>query len=171
MSMRSTLNMLNAKMTADTRANGATTSRPAISYGAHDHYSAKMDKLAQVFAEAGLNTEAEKIRTTKSRLDNGIPGFLRAIGSETSIKAKQTERAMVGHSRSGYVPTGNLMRSIGMTIDGPTKVTVKPDTDYDAYVEYGTRKHPVPEPYMQDTYKDMSLVINAQLAKFANSVI
>lgn len=169
--MQSMLSLANAKKYGDTRANGATTSRPQITYGASDYYSVKMDRLADAFKEAGLLDEANIVRAKKSKLDNTIPDFLRTVGSETSVKAKQIEKSMVGHSRSGYVPTTNLEHSIEMKIDKTTQVTIAPDTNYDAYVEYGTRKHPVPEPYMENTYKEMGLVLNVQLAKFANTII
>lgn len=152
--------------------------RPTIEYQAEKHYAEKMDSLAALLNEMGDHQAAEGVKRMKSNLDKNIPSFLRSISDKTADEARRTEREMVGHGRSGYVPTGNLMRSIDVH-EGDTDLTMQVypnamakdgQTEYAGFVEYGTRLHPVPEPFMQNTYKAMDKNIKEELDRFNTAV-
>jgi hypothetical protein len=143
--------------------------RPVIEYTAVKNYEARMMAIAAKLAKMGVTDTAIAVERDKVGLDKGVQKLLHNLGVTASANAKKTERAMVGHGRSGYVPTGNLMKSIASHDDGLT-TRVYPSakakdgvTEYGGFVEYGTRLHPVPEPYMQDTNAMMTGEIERQL--------
>lgn len=146
--------------------------RPVVEYRITDHYSKPMMKVADHFRKMGMDAEARRIYGQMGAIKAGSNRMLQTLGTENVKLAKQIERNMVGKSRSGYIPTGNLMRSIEahMTEDG--RVQVYPDArankgngaEYGGYVEYGTRRHPTPEPFMYQSMKQMRPIVAAELA-------
>lgn len=135
--------------------------RPDVEYQVTDHYSAKMKEIADHFRSMGMQSEARSIYGKMGAIKAGSNRILAELGREEAEKAKTIEREMVGHGRSGYVPTGNLMRSIKAHTLEDGRVQIYPEaetkrgTEYGGYVEYGTRRHPTPEPYMYQSYKEM----------------
>lgn len=148
--------------------------RPTIEYKATVNTD-KLDGVADELEAMGVSDLSKKVWAIKRGLNNGVPKFLHVIGVQAATKSREIERSMVGHGRSGYVPTGNLMRSIDSHDNGldtaiyPTAKS-KGGTEYGGYVHDGTRLHPVPEPYMQDADKAMANEISKQLASLAEVV-
>ncbi|ANK59815.1 hypothetical protein [Loigolactobacillus backii] len=150
--------------------------RPTIEYQAVKNYEDQMNATAEQLKSMGVNDVADSVAKMKRGLDNGIPQFLHVIGVKAATTARETERSMVGHGRSGYVPSGNLMRSI-TSYDRDLATQVYPNaiasdgkTEYGGFVEDGTRKHPIPEPYMGNADKAMVDEINKQLASLSETV-
>lgn len=144
--------------------------RPVVEYQVTDHYSKPMMQVASELKSLGMNDEAKRVIRQIGLIKSGSKEMLNELGIENAKKAKQIERGMVGHGRSGYIPTGNLMRSIKShtLTDGRVQVypeaTTKKGTEYGGFVEYGTRKHPTPEPFMYQSNKEMKSVIDREIS-------
>lgn len=144
--------------------------RPVVEYQVTDHYSKPMIEVASKLKGLGMDQEAERIIRQIGLINSGSKEMLNELGIENAKKAKQIERGMVGHGRSGYIPTGNLMRSIKShtLTDGRVQVypeaTTKKGIEYGGFVEYGTRKHPTPEPFMYQSNKEMKSVIDREIS-------
>lgn len=155
---------------------GVDNLRPVIEYRVTDHYSKPMLAVAAEMHSLGFNTQANRITRQVGLLKAGSKALTTELGRETVKKAKEIERDMVGHGRSGYQPTGNLMRSIKAYDAGEGVVQVYPNAEskdgkeYGGYVEYGTRKHPTPEPYMYQTNQEMSKRIKELTAGLVKGV-
>lgn len=145
--------------------------RPVVEYRVTDNYSKSMTQVASELKSLGMNEEAERIIRQIGLINSGSESMLTELGRQNVRKAQIIERGMVGHGRSGYVPTGNLMRSIKVhkLTDGRMQVypeaTTKKGTEYGGFVEYGTRKHPTPEPFMYQSNKEMQSVISKEVAE------
>lgn len=150
--------------------------RPIVEYEAIRNYAEQLDGMASVLDGMGGHAEAERLRARKSNLDSTIPAFLHSISASTASRAKAVEKVMVGHGRSGYVPTGNLMRSIDVHDSGfvskiyPSAKAKDGKTEYGGFVEYGTRLHPIPEPFMQTAWKAMANDVEKELQRFNGAV-
>lgn len=144
--------------------------RPVVEYQVTDHYSVKMREIASKLRAMGMNSEAQQVLEKMQAIKSGSKRILTELGREETKKAREIERSMVGHGRSGYVPTGNLRRSIQAHTLSDGRIQVYPlaqaknGTEYGGYVEYGTRRHPTPEPYMYQSYKEMKPVIDREVA-------
>lgn len=147
----------------------ADTLRPVVEYQVTDHYSKKMMEIANKFRAMGMDSEARKIYGKMGAIKRGSKRMLAELGREETKKAREIERGMVGHGRSGYVPTGNLRRSIKAHTLSDGRVQVYPaaqaknGTEYGGFVEYGTRRHPTPEPFMYQSYKEMKSVVEREV--------
>lgn len=145
--------------------------RPVVEYRVTDNYSKPMTQVASELKSLGMNEEAERIIRQIGLINSGSESMLTELGRQNVRKAQIIERGMVGHGRSGYVPTGNLMRSIKVhkLTDGRMQVypeaTTKKGTEYGGFVEYGKRKHPTPEPFMYQSNKEMQSVISKEVAE------
>lgn len=143
--------------------------RPVVEYQVTDHYSDKMRSIAANFKAMGMNSEADKVFDKIKTIKTGSKQMLTELGRAEVKKATTIERGMVGHGRSGYVPTGNLMRSIKAYTLDDGRVQIYPNaktkkgTEYGGYVEYGTRKHPTPEPFMYQSYQEMHQVVQREV--------
>lgn len=144
--------------------------RPVVEYQVTDHYSKRMMEIANKFKAMGMDSEARSIYGKMGAIKRGSNRMLTELGREETKKAREIERGMVGHGRSGYVPSGNLRRSIKAHTLSDGRVQVYPEaqdkkgTEYGGFVEYGTRRHPTPEPYMYQSYKEMKPVIEREVA-------
>ncbi len=143
--------------------------RPVVEYRVTDHYSRKMNEVASKLNSMGMNEEAERITDKINSIKAGTKGLLVELGRADNQKAREIERGMVGHGRTGYVPTGNLRRSINYHMVEDDRVQIYPEaqakngTEYGGFVEYGTRKHPTPEPFMYQSYKQMKSVVEREV--------
>lgn len=143
--------------------------RPVVEYRVTDHYSRKMNEIASKLNSMGMNEEAERIADKINSIKAGTKRLLVELGRADNQKAREIERGMVGHGRSGYVPTGNLRRSINYHMVDDDRVQIYPEaqakngTEYGGFVEYGTRKHPTPEPFMYQSYKEMKSVVEREV--------
>lgn len=148
--------------------------RPVVEYQVIDHYSDKLKKIADEYRQMGMTSEANHIYGKMGAMKRGSNALLKDLGTENVKLAKTIERNMVGKGRSGYVPTGTLKDSIDMHVTEDGRVQVYPDAkankgkgpEYGGFVEYGTRRHPVPEPFMYQSSKQMQSVIDKKLAEF-----
>ena len=128
--------------------------RPVIQYRTETKGVEKLDAYANLFEHAGLNETGRKLHQARADLDHNLPSLLHHMGALAVEEAVKQERGMVGHGRSGYVPTGNLMRSIdqhdddGVTQVYPDATASDGETEYGGFVETGTRWHPEATPYM-----------------------
>ncbi|MEJ6358741.1 hypothetical protein WJM93_15670 [Lactiplantibacillus plantarum] len=119
-----------------------------------------MSRLPKAQAQIVLDYE-KQLRSKKSKL-------LRKLGSENQIALQETERNVVGHSKSGYIPTGNLMRSI-ITEYSPDGVDIlataqsKGGYYYGNAVEFGTKRMHA-TPYVRPTFENM-VAENEETAK------
>lgn len=144
--------------------------RPVVEYQVTDHYSVKMREIASKLRAMGMESESRSIYGKMGAIKAGSNRMLVELGRSEAKKAREVERKMVGHGRSGYVPTGNLRRSINYHQLDDGRVQIYPEaqskkgTEYGGFVEYGTRKHPTPEPYMYESYKEMYSVVNQKVA-------
>lgn len=144
--------------------------RPVVEYQVTDHYSKPMMQVASKLKALGMDNEAERVIKQINLINSGSKEMLNELGRENVKRAEKIERGMVGHGRSGYIPTGNLMRSIKShtLTDGRVQVypeaTTKKGTEYGGFVEYGTRKHPTPEPFMYQSNKEMKSVIDREIS-------
>lgn len=148
--------------------------RPTIEYRSSDHYSACMNAISNELNSMGLREEAGHIQAMKNKVTATRPAFVHSVAVEASIVAKMQEREMVGHGR--YIPTGNLMRSIGVHEAG-NKVEVYPDavskdgkTEYGGFVHDGTRLEPIPKPYIKNAYEIMQAKSAVMLEQYVNQV-
>lgn len=145
--------------------------RPVVEYRVTDNYSKPMMKVASELKSLGMNEEAERVVRQIGLIKSGSESMLTELGRQNVRKAQKIERGMVGHGRSGYLPTGNLMRSIEAHKLTDGRLQVYPDaktkkgTEYGGFVEYGTRKHPTPEPFMYQSNKEMQSVISKEVAE------
>lgn len=146
--------------------------RPVVEYRVTDHYSAPMMAVASHLREMGMNAEARSIYGKMGAIKAGSNRLLQNLGVENVKLATEIERNMVGKGRSGYQPTGNLMKSIKAHTTEDGRVQVYPDAkankgngaEYGGFVEYGTRRHPTPEPFMYQSMKQMRPIVAAQVA-------
>ena len=148
--------------------------RPVVEYQVTDHYSAKLKKIGDTYREMGMQTEAASIYGRMGAMKRLTPKLLDDLGAENVSLAQTIEQNMVGKGRSGYKLTGTLMKSIGKhtTEDGRVQIypLAKADkgkgAEYGGFVEYGTRLHPVPEPFMYQSWKQMQPYIDKKLDEF-----
>lgn len=146
--------------------------RPTIEYMTNRQYASKMIAIEQELRAMGANADADKVMRQRERMNQQIPKFMNSITKKTVVTAKQTEQGMVGHGRSGYKPTGNLMKSIEAHREGdtvkiyPNAVSKDGKAEYGGLVEYGTRKHPIPEPFMETAYEGMIVPNQTELDQF-----
>lgn len=99
--------------------------------------------------------QREEVENYYSELKNKRRNALKKIATVGMIEAKKKERAVVGGKKSGYIPTGNLQRSITdeVTEDEATVFTTaesKKGYPYGVAVEFGTKKMAA-TPYMRPT--------------------
>lgn len=145
--------------------------RPVVEYRVTDNYSKPMTQVASELKSLGMNDEAERVIRQIGLIKSGSESMLTELGRQNVRKAQTIERGMVGHGRSGYIPTGNLMRSIKSHTLTDGRVQVYPEaqtkkgTEYGGFVEYGTRKHPTPEPFMYQSNQDMKSVIERETSE------
>lgn len=155
---------------------GADNLRPVVEYRVTDHYSEKMLTVADEMQSLGMNEATNRITRQVGLIKAGSKAMLTELGRVNVEKAQHIERDMVGHGRSGYQPTGNLMRSINAYTLSDGRVQVYPNaeakggTEYGGFVEYGTRKHPTPEPFMEQSNKEMKTVIDHQTTALLKGV-
>lgn len=148
--------------------------RPVVEYQVTDHYSDKLKKIADEYRQMGMMAEANHIYGKMGSMKRGSNALLKDLGKENVDLATTIEKNMVGKGRSGYEPSGTLMKSIKMHTTSDGRVQVYPDAkankgkgpEYGGFVEYGTRRHPVPEPFMYQSSKQMQSVIDKKLAEF-----
>lgn len=111
-----------------------------------DAYIQQLDEAAERLKSLGLDYEASEILKVKSSIMNQQKPFLVNASNRVALKAQLIERQKVGHSASGYVPTGNLRKSIKPTITDDSTAQVRADAQtkdgfyYGNAVEFGTFK-------------------------------
>lgn len=103
--------------------------------------------------------QREEVERYYSGLKNKRRTALRKIATVGMIEAKKRERSVVGGKKSGYVPTGNLQRSISNEIEEDratvfTTAESKKGYPYGVAVEFGMKKMPA-TPYMRPTAEGM----------------
>ena len=115
-----------------------------------------MRQVASVMAQCGFSEAVGEADKTISRANALGQRFIQNAGAKEIDEAQRIESSLVGHSKSGYVPTGNLQGSIKAKFDG-NSVEIAPEATtkgknglgyYGQYVEFGTYKM-APEPYMK----------------------
>lgn len=128
-----------------------------------DFNQSMLDSIAKLRA-LGLNYEADEIEKSRLAIVAKQKEFLVNVSARISEKAQQIEREQVGHSASGYVPTGTLRKSIKPSVsDDNTIATVSAAAQakdgylYGNAVEFGTYKQaaePFLGPALNETQQD-----------------
>ena len=124
-----------------------------------------MRQVASMMAQCGFSEAVGEADKTISRANALSQRFIQNAGAKEIDEAQRIESSLVGHSKSGYIPTGNLQGSIkakfsdnGMTVDVRPTATTKGKNGlgyYGQYVEFGTYKM-APEPYMKPSGEKVS---------------
>lgn len=128
---------------------------PTVRYGMDDGWSESIKNLMHTFASVGSAEGVTSLQRLQFALDSNAKKVIHNAGVDTQNKAREIERANVGGKKSGYIPTGNLMRSIdahdssdGMQTEIAPEAMSKKDYEYGQAVEFGTKKMAA-EPYMK----------------------
>lgn len=148
--------------------------RPVVEYQVTDHYSDKLKTIGDMYRSMGMQAEAASIYGRMGAMKRLTPKLLDDLGTENVSLATKIEKNMVGKGRSGYQLTGTLMKSIEKHVTDDGRVQIYPlakankgkGPEYGGFVEYGTRRHPVPEPFMYQSWKQMQPVIDQKLDEF-----
>lgn len=128
---------------------------PTVRYQMTDDWSSPIKDLMHTMASVGSGEGVAHLQRLQFAMDTNAKKVIHDAGVATQGKAREIERANVGGKKSGYVPTGNLMRSIeshdssnGMQTEIAPQAMSKKDYEYGQAVEYGTKKMAA-EPFMK----------------------
>lgn len=134
------------------------SSLPTVKFHVDTSNLKAMHQAANIMAQFGFSEAVGEADKTISRANALSQRFIQNAGAKEVNEAQKLESSLVGHSKSGYVPTGNLQGSIkpkfsdnGMTVEIRPAATTKGkngENYYGQYVEFGTYKM-APEPYMK----------------------
>lgn len=108
------------------------------------HHDIKFEGLVELQNALASNSTLEKVKAC-----------VRVNGSELQDKAKDNAE-FKGHYRGNdfVKPTGNLKKKIHLLIkDSGLTAEVKPEAEYSAYVELGTRKMEA-QPYLKPAFNE-----------------
>ncbi len=121
-----------------------------------DSWSNPISILMHTMAAVGSSQGVTRLQRLQYALDTNAKKVIHNGGNDTAKRARKIERANVGGKKSGYVPTGNLMRSIeahdssdGMQTEIVPTAMSKTDYEYGQAVEFGTKKGMAAEPFMK----------------------
>lgn len=82
---------------------------------------------AELLASMGMPEALQEFEADLAKAKAGSQKFIRKVGADEVEEAAKIERDLVGHSKSGYVPTGTLEGSITPEFsDDGMKVSVVP---------------------------------------------
>lgn len=85
---------------------------PAVQFSVDDGDFAKVKATAQRLAEMGMPEALQEYEREYRRAQAASKIFIRNAAAEEVEAAQDLERSLVGHSKSGYKPTGTLQGSI-----------------------------------------------------------
>lgn len=135
---------------------------PTVRYSMKNNWSNSIHSLMQTFISAGSKKGVARLQQLNNGLDTNSKEVIHNTGIKTADRAIEIERSNVGGKKSGYVPTGNLMRSIeahdyesGMRTEIAPHAMSKADYEYGQAVEFGTKKMAA-EPFMKPAGNEIS---------------
>lgn len=119
----------------------------------------KIGKIPSSLLQTLPPEQTEEVLGYRNKLANQRTQTIKKIGYVNQRTLMEKERSVVGHSKSGYVPTGVLMRSIQPEFNGDYVDIIAPAESKKGYhygtaVEYGTLKMPA-TPYIRPTAEYM----------------
>lgn len=135
---------------------------PVVSFSVDTSGLEQMKQVAQSMASNGFDEAVGIANATEQKAQALSKAFIKNAGAKEVNQAQVIESQLVGHGKSGYVPTGNLQGSIkpefsqdGMSVSIKPEATNKANDYYGQYVEFGTYKM-APEPYMKPSGEKVS---------------
>lgn len=137
---------------------------PTVEFALKPSYSAAIASMSNAFRTAGSKAGVQLMQHMQYSMDMHAKNFITATGSRTQLEAMRIERDQVGHSKSGYIPTGNLMRNIkhhessnGMTTTVQPEAESKAGYNYGQAVEFGLKnRNYAAEPFMKPAGEKVS---------------
>lgn len=158
---------------------------PTVEFALKPSYSAAIANMANAFRAAGSKSGVQLMQRTQYAMDIHAKAFVEKLGTDTQEKAREIERDQVGHSKSGYIPTGNLMRSIehreasdGLTTTVQPTATAKAKNSKEAGYEYGQAvefglkdRNYAAEPFMKPAGEEVSKNLNGRSRQALNQAI
>lgn len=86
---------------------------PIVEYAVDDReFVIQASQLGVKLSGLGLGDFSKDMLKLQKKVHNGAKKAIRQMGTLEQGKAQEIERNVVGHSKSGYVPTGNLNEHI-----------------------------------------------------------
>lgn len=141
---------------------------PVVKFSVDMQGIEKMKQVAALMASNGFEEAVGVANATETKAKALSKAFIRNAGAKEVDQAQQIESSLVGHGKSGYVPTGNLQGSIKPKFNkNGLEVSVKPEATngknqpYGQYVEFGTYKM-TPEPYMKPSGEKVSAELDKE---------
>lgn len=100
---------------------------PSVEFGVDMRRLARARAAAETMARLGMPEAMQEYERERARALAASKIFIRNAGAEEVDEAQKIESQKVGHSKSGYVPTGTLQGSITPQFsDNGLKTTVLP---------------------------------------------
>lgn len=144
---------------------------PTIRYEIVDEMGA-IDTMAHALTKAGLGSVVPQLKSMRHKTMLYAQANLRVASNKTVIKAQQLINQRQGHSKSGYIPTGNLIRNTkdhelagGLVHEIYSEATNK-GYNYSQAFEFGLldRNYPAQHPFT-DAGKSMLSEVDLQMAR------
>lgn len=108
-------------------ANDSFEKLPSVEFSVEDGDFIKVKAAAEQLASLGMPEAMEEYNREYARAKAATKVFIRNAGAQEVDEAQKLESAQVGHSKSGYKPTGTLQGSITPFIsDDGKKVQIVP---------------------------------------------
>lgn len=132
---------------------------PIVEYGVDtDPFKRQAVQLSSRISAMGFGDLGKDVLSLIPEVDRNAKRAVERIGEEEAAQAQQIVGQVVGHSKSGYVPTGNLRNSIKPHKSlGGFRVQIYPEATNNGYkygqsVEFAPEfgnKHATATPYMK----------------------
>jgi HK97 gp10 family phage protein len=139
---------------------------PMAVFGIEDGYTKPITKISHEIGVLSRQANDVEIMSGLNELQRDLVQMTKDIDSDVEQVVKDTGFYAEGRMKKRVpVDTGKLRGSIDTTISEDGKVvTVGPNTDYDTWVELGTRKAPA-QPYVRPGGKEAAQFMDRQLNK------
>ncbi|ERL63762.1 hypothetical protein [Schleiferilactobacillus shenzhenensis] len=152
---------------------------PTVEFGLNPSYSAAITSMSNAFRSVGSKAGVQLMQRTQYAMDTHAKAFIEKLGTDTQQKAREIERDQVGHSKSGYIPTGNLMRNInhhesddGLTTQTYPEAQSKDGYNYGQAVEFGLKDRNYPaDPFMKPAGEEVSKNLNGRSRQALNEAM
>lgn len=141
---------------------------PTVRFSMTDSWSSTINQLMHTMAKVSSGQGVTRLQRLQYALDTNAKKVIHNAGVDVQKKAREIERVNVGGKKSGYKPTGNLMRSIdahdnseGMQTEIAPEAMTKQDYEYGQAVEFGTKDGRMPaQPFMKPAGDEIGSKLN-----------